>query len=66
MRSVVVAPEFAPLGITERVNLVYDYLRGHLSQEDYGQVSLALAVSPEEYEHGDWRPSEAVPMLSAA
>ena len=65
VRSVTVVPEFSRLGKSERLNLLFDYLRAHLSTEDFVHLSLAMALTPDEYEHTDWRPTE-VELVAAA
>jgi hypothetical protein len=62
VQSVIVMPEFAPLGITERINVIDAYLKAHLPVEHDVHLSLTIALTPEEYEETEWRPS--VPALT--
>jgi hypothetical protein len=64
VQSVVVMPELSPLGITARQEVIDDYLKVHLPEEHYVHLSLTVALTPEEYDETDWRPS--VPTLSLA
>jgi len=64
VQSVIVMPEFALLGITERQNVINDYLEAHLPSEHNVHLALTLALTPEEYEQTEWAPS--VPALTLA
>jgi len=65
VQAVVVMPEFAPLGITGRVNVINDYLKAHLPVEHDVHLSLTMALTPEEYEQTEWVPSAPVLSLAA-
>lgn len=56
VQAVLVMPEFAPLGITERINVIDDYLKAHLPSEHDVHLSLTLALTPEEYSKTEWVP----------
>ncbi len=58
VESVAVLPEFERMGIAEAVNTLRDYLRAHLAPEDYRKLGLAKPMTPYEYEHSEWGPSE--------
>ena len=64
VQSVIVMPEFASLGITERQNVINDYLEAHLPSEHNVHLALTLALTPEEYEQAEWVP--AAPALTWA
>ena len=58
VRSVTVVPEFEKLGFTQRVNVLFDYLRAHLSEDEFVHLSMAMPLTPYEYEHRDGKPDE--------
>jgi len=66
VQSVIVMPEFAPLGITERIDVIEDYLKAHLPEEHNVHLSLTIALTPEEYEETEWRPSAPTLTLVAS
>jgi len=57
VQAAIVMPEFEPLGFTERLNVLSDYLRTHLDKEHDVHLSWMMPLTPEEYEEDDWRPS---------
>jgi len=66
VQSVIVMPEFAKLGITERINVIEDYLKAHLPEEHNVHLSLTMALTPEEYEPAEWVPSAPTLTLFAS
>jgi stress-induced morphogen len=66
VEAAVVAEEFANLRFMQRGSVVLDYLRKHLPAEDFVNVSLVKALTPQEYEESDWVPSYPTLSLTAA
>ena len=66
VQSVIVMPEFAKLGITERINVIEDYLKTHLPEEHNVHLSLTMALTPDEYEQTEWLPSAPTLTLIAS
>jgi hypothetical protein len=64
VQSVIVMPEFAQLGLTERVRVINDYLKAHLPEEHDVHLSLTLALTPEEYASAEWVPSSPAVTLA--
>lgn len=58
VESVVALPEFERIEPTERVELLVGYVRTHLPPEHFRKLSLAKPLTPDEYEHSEWGPSE--------
>lgn len=57
VESVLVAPEFEGMGITQRQVAINSFLREHLADEHSVKLHLKIALTPEEYEETDWMPS---------
>ena len=66
VQSVIVMPEFAKLGITERINVINNYLEAQLPEEHNVHLSLTMALTPEEYEQTEWVPSAPALTLFAS
>jgi hypothetical protein len=64
VQAAIVIPEFESLGFTERLNVLSDYLKTHVPDEQAVYLGWRMPLTPEEYEETDWRPS--VPTLSLA